>query len=100
MDELDRLPFWHRPLARHLSRIITQAKESIMALNDTQQTELLDAVSALGVDISDAADRVITAIGNANVDDPEVTQAVADLRSLGEKARSIASDAPPAGDGT
>lgn len=65
-----------------------------MALNNAQQKELLEAVSAVGVDVGEVADRVAALIEKNGSADPEVTQAVADLRALGTKLDSIAGEDP------
>lgn len=75
-------------------RRLNQLEERIVALNDTQQAELLTAVAGVGADVKEAAERVAALIEAQNVDDPELAAAIAELRAVGEAADAIA--APPA----
>lgn len=76
----------------------------LVALNDAQQAELLSAVAGVGQDVTEAADRVADLIASRDADDPEVTQAIQNLRDIGTRADAIATAAqtptPDPGGGT
>ena len=71
-------------------RRLNAMEDRIVALNDTQQAELLAAVGQVGTDVREAADRVAALIEAQNSDDPELAAAISDLRNIGVAADAIA----------
>lgn len=79
---------------------ISELEERLVALNDQQEAALLAAVDGVVTEVREAADRVAALIEAQNIDDPEVTAAIGDLRDVADRAENIAPATAAPGPGT